>query len=87
MAPDLHHCFGANIGLNLLPVSVVELEGLDEALMLVVRPALASFGQGVRLARALAALTVLHPSCCSYCSTAADACVDDHKMTLQKRTI
>jgi hypothetical protein len=53
MTPDLHHCLCAHIRLDLPPISVVKLQSLDEALMLVIAPTLTSFGKFVRLSAAL----------------------------------
>jgi hypothetical protein len=55
MAADLDHCLGAHIGLYLLPVPVVELQGLDEALVLIIAPTLTLFRQRVGLPALLAA--------------------------------
>lgn len=55
LGAHLHHGLGAHIRLDLLPVTVVQLQGLYEAFMLVVGPALALLGERVRLSALLAA--------------------------------
>lgn len=54
MAPYLYDSLGANKRLYLLPVTVKELQGLEELVVLLLRPALPRLGDGVRLPHLLA---------------------------------
>lgn len=54
MAPNLNDGLGANKSLYLLPVTVKELQGLEELVVLLLRPALARLSDGVRLPHLLA---------------------------------
>lgn len=54
MAPNLDDGLGANKSLYLLPVTVKELQGLEELVVLLLRPALPGLGDGVRLPHLLA---------------------------------
>lgn len=54
MAPNLDDSLGANKSLYLLPVTVKELQCLEELVVLLLRPALPGLGDGVRLPHLLA---------------------------------
>jgi len=54
MAPNLDDSLGANKSLYLLPVTIKELQGLEELVVLLLRPALPGLGDCVRLPHLLA---------------------------------
>mmetsp|Transcript_739 Transcript_739/g.2845 ORF Transcript_739/g.2845 Transcript_739/m.2845 type:complete len:314 (-) Transcript_739:47-988(-) len=59
VAPDLNDRLRADVGLDLLPVAVVQVDGLQEHVVLAFRPRFTALGNRVRLAR-LRGLRLLH---------------------------
>ena len=54
MAPNLNNSLRSNKSFYLFPITIKELEGLKELVVLLLRPALARLGDGVRLPHLLA---------------------------------
>jgi len=61
MTPDLYYSLGANIRFNLFPITIKQLQRLEELVVLGFGPALARLGDGVGLSHPPGPLVVVVP--------------------------